>query len=176
MDTNDALALFDLATGTNLNDKKKKVVSKTDKVTSKTKDKNGKLIKNTKVDIKSSNIVNKQYKKGTKPPYKSNTKVEEFVSSGKDEYVRVFNKDKTRPEGDWMMKEKDIKGLTPKQIKDKYALPEEPTHIIKVKPPKGTKMRTGEANKNFDGKGGGQQFETLEKVREGWGDVKKITK
>jgi hypothetical protein len=35
MDTNDALALFDLATGTNLNDKKKKVVSKTDKVNNK---------------------------------------------------------------------------------------------------------------------------------------------
>ena len=37
-------------------------------------------------------------------------------------------------------------------------------------------MRTGEANKNFDGKGGGQQFETLERIDKGWGDVKKITK
>ena len=38
-------------------------------------------------------------------------------------------------------------------------------------------MRTGEANKQPKwGKGGGQQFETLEEVETGWGDVKKITK
>ena len=60
------------------------------------------------------------------------------------------------------MKESDIKGLTPEQIKDKFALPEVPKFKTDVIIKKGSKIRTGTAN-GIDGmgKGGGTQFDTM---------------
>lgn len=67
------------------------------------------------------------------------------------------------------MKQSDIQGLTPTQIADKYALPNVPTHITSVKPPEGTKIRTGTANSNFGGVGNAQQFEFIDGTpTEGW--------
>jgi filamentous hemagglutinin len=62
------------------------------------------------------------------------------------------------------MKDSDIKGLTPKEIQDKFALPYLPDHVVDVKPPKGIKMRTGVAKENFNGNGGGTQYELLENI------------
>ncbi|WP_428086876.1 hypothetical protein [Candidatus Thioglobus sp.] len=68
------------------------------------------------------------------------------------------------------MKESDIKGLTPQQIADKFALENVPTGITSVKPPAGTKIRTGKVNKNFGRSGGGTQFQLLDEIK-GWGNV-----
>lgn len=63
-----------------------------------------------------------------------------------------------------MMKESDIKRLTPKEIQDKFALPYLPNRIVGVTPLKDTRIRVGTANKNFSSNGGGKQFELLEKI------------
>ena len=58
------------------------------------------------------------------------------------------------------MKAEDVKGLTPKQIQQKYALPREPKYMCDVELPKGTKVRTGTANRVKKwGKGGGKQYD-----------------
>lgn len=58
------------------------------------------------------------------------------------------------------MKYSDIEGLTPAQIRDKFALPNEPIKICEVNVPAGTKMYAGIANEVPEwGKGGGTQFE-----------------
>ena len=44
------------------------------------------------------------------------------------------------------MNAEDIKGLTPKQIQDKFALPSTPKYVTDVTVPKGTTMRTGTVN------------------------------
>ena len=66
-----------------------------------------------------------------------------------------------------MMNASEIEGLSAKEIKDKFALPELPTHISDVNVPEGTKVRIGTAGKvDGWGNGGGQQVEVLEKLSE----------
>ncbi|VVM22103.1 hypothetical protein BSPWISOXPB_1656 [uncultured Gammaproteobacteria bacterium] len=98
------------------------------------------------------------------PPYNLSKPIVDFTANGKDKYVRVFTKGETKHAGRWMMKDSDIKGLTPKEIQDKFALPYLPDHVVDVKPPKGIKMRTGVAKENFNGNGGGTQYELLENI------------
>lgn len=52
------------------------------------------------------------------------------------------------------MKAEDIKGLTPTQIKDKFALPNIPKFVGEVTLPKGSNIRMGEVNPLFENKGG----------------------
>lgn len=61
--------------------------------------------------------------------------------------------------GGWLMRAEDIRGLTPKQIQAKFALPAEPIYIGEVSLPKGSTLRIGEVAKNFGHKGGGIQFD-----------------
>ena len=82
------------------------------------------------------------------------------------EFVRFFNPSKKgRAEGSWMMRWDDVKGLSPRQIKNKFALEFEPTHIAKVSVPKGAKMRKSIAGpiENW-GEGGGLQYYLLNRV------------
>jgi len=66
----------------------------------------------------------------------------------------------TRKTSAWFMREKDIIGLTPEEIKDKYALPYTPTHVVDVKIGSVT-IRTGVVKEVEGwGKGKGQQFDT----------------
>lgn len=66
--------------------------------------------------------------------------------------------------GTWMMKTEDLKGLSPEQVKEKYALPELPTNIVDVEVKAGTRLRMGVAGsvENW-GSGGGIQFDTVGK-------------
>ena len=64
----------------------------------------------------------------------------------------------TRKASAWFMREKDIIGLTPEEIKDKYALPYTPTHVVDVKIGN-IIIRTGVV-KEVDGWWKGQQFDT----------------
>jgi hypothetical protein len=62
----------------------------------------------------------------------------------------------------FMVRYRDIKGLSPSQIKDKLALKHEPTHLTIVRVPAGSKMRVGKAapQKEWNARGGGMQYET----------------
>ena len=60
------------------------------------------------------------------------------------------------------MNYEEIQGLSSKQIKDKFALPYESTHICDVELPAGTEVRFGIANEVPEwGLGGGLQFDLM---------------
>jgi len=57
-------------------------------------------------------------------------------------------------------------GLTPQQIKSKYALPEVPTYMSEVHVPSDTRIRTGKVNPVFGGNGNATQYELLQRLPE----------
>lgn len=96
------------------------------------------------------------------PPYKPGTTVKEITLTQEGKFVRVYDGVSSRQAGGWVMKAEDIKGLTPKQIQDKFALPSTPKYATDVTVPKGTTMRTGTVNPVEGwGKGGGTQFDLM---------------
>lgn len=108
--------------------------------------------------------ANKTFPKGYEPPYKpgTQTKVVEITQNTKTgEYVRVYDSSSSTQAGGWVMKADDIKGLTPQQIQNKYALPTTPTHVTDVNFKAETQLRTGTANSAFGFEGGGIQFDTM---------------
>ena len=69
----------------------------------------------------------------TNKPYDENYEVK-LVKNNGEKFVRVYTPSMgTRKTSAWFMREKDIIGLTPEEIKDKYALPYTPTHVVDVK-------------------------------------------
>ncbi len=96
--------------------------------------------------------ANRRYPDYDPQPYPSGTSIREVTlsrASGRDEFVRVH----TGPDakGKWLVRRTDIEGLTPAEIKQRLALPAEPTHISDVRLPSGTKLRIGAINKGDDG-------------------------
>jgi hypothetical protein len=98
----------------------------------------------------------------TKPPYTDSAKVVSFKPQEPTDFVRVHGD--TNQGGRWVMNRKDIEGLTPVQIKEKFALPDLPTKVSDVTVPGGTGMRMGPVAPNYGSQGGGIQFEVLERV------------
>jgi len=68
----------------------------------------------------------------TNPPYKPGTSVTELQLTEQTTFVRVYDGEVSGMRGSWLMKAEDIKGLTPAQIKDKFALPAEPKYVVDV--------------------------------------------
>jgi hypothetical protein len=102
--------------------------------------------------------------KGWNAPYSGKT-VREFVTGTETQFVRVHGpSNKARS---WMMRADDIEGLTPAQIRDKFALPDLPTMVSEVHVPIGTKVRVGKvAPQPGWGQGGAMQYELLERIPE----------
>jgi len=77
-------------------------------------------------------------------------------------FVRVFNEEGNPPsfaKGVWVMELKEVEGLTPAQIKDKFALPGMPSHIVELELPAGTQLIAGPCNPVEGwGNGGGTQY------------------
>ncbi|WP_432719004.1 hypothetical protein [Pectinatus frisingensis] len=97
-----------------------------------------------------------------KPPYKPGTVVQEVELQETTTFVRVYDDVNSFQKGGWVMKKEDIAGLTPEQIKDRFALPGVPKYITDVTIPGGTKVRIGEANEVSGwGKGGGTQIDLM---------------
>ncbi|GEM_PF-479547 len=107
---------------------------------------------------------------GYSPPYKEETPVYEITLTEKTKFVRVYREDKGNRVRSWIMKEEQIEGLTAAQIKDKFALPIEPTHVCDVNVPANTKIRVGTAAEQpgFGGKGGSIQFDLMNKQNKNW--------
>jgi hypothetical protein len=102
---------------------------------------------------------------GRNPPYKAGTTIRDIELEEGATFARVHGPDnKARS---WMMNKSDIEGLSPAQIRDKYALPETPSFVSDVNVPKGTILRTGEVAPQAGwGSGGGTQFELLHRLPE----------
>ena len=108
--------------------------------------------------------VNKSFPVGYEPPYKpgTTTSIIELTKNTKvGEFVRVYDNVNSGQAGGWVMKAKDIMGLNPQQIQNKFALPATPTHITDVIFESGTQLRMGVANGLFGFKGGGIQFDMM---------------
>ena len=105
------------------------------------------------------------------PSYLPGTKAYTYTTppSG-DKFVRVYvDNGKTNNQvASWMMRESDINGLSPEQIKDKFALSQVPTHITNVNVPATQTMRASTANGILGNGGGGVQFEVLGKPDSTW--------
>ncbi|NTG75554.1 hypothetical protein G6M02_19690 [Agrobacterium rhizogenes] len=118
---------------------------------------------------RSADEANATFPAGYSPPYTPGTKVTEFVTDGNQTFIRVVSGN--QPAGQWIMRASDIEGLSPKQIADLYTLPQVPKGISSIRPPAGTRIRTGEVNENFGRPGGGTQFQLLDRVDDGWANI-----
>ncbi len=110
------------------------------------------------------NVVNRAF--GGEPPYKSGGLTTDFQTGTKEQFVRMYTRGFNEPEGRWLMSAEDIKGLTPKQIQQKFALPEVPTHIVDAEVPSNFRLRMGEAGPNAFAPtgGGGIQAQALDDI------------
>ncbi len=97
----------------------------------------------------------------TDPPYKPNQKAQIIELTKDTKFVRTYDGKNSGMYGSWVMKYDDIKGLTPEQIADKFALPQVPKYMCDCTLPAGTQLRTGECNPLYGWKGGGQQFDMM---------------
>ncbi|MBC1728832.1 LXG domain-containing protein [Listeria seeligeri] len=93
------------------------------------------------------------------PPYTPKTTIQDLELLADVKFVRVYDGKGSKLQGGWLMKAEDIEGLTPTQIKDKFALPNTPKYVGEVALPKGSNIRMGEVNPLFGNKGGGIQFD-----------------
>ncbi|SEQ14377.1 RHS repeat-associated core domain-containing protein, partial [Treponema bryantii] len=59
--------------------------------------------------------------RGLKPPYKSGTDVSVLKLKKDSKFVRVYDNQNSFNKGPWIMREKDIKGLSPSEIQNKYS-------------------------------------------------------
>jgi hypothetical protein len=97
----------------------------------------------------------------TDMPYKENETAQIIELTEDTKFVRTYDKENSGMYGSWVMKYDDIKGKTPEEIADEFALPQVPKYMCDVTFPAGTKMRTGECNPLYGWNGGGQQFDLM---------------
>ena len=98
------------------------------------------------------------------PPYKPGTIVKELELMEKTVFVRVYDNmpNGSGMYGSWIMRPEDIEGLTPIEIKDRFALPNIPKYVCDVELDAGTHVRSGEANAIQGwGQGGGIQYDLM---------------
>ncbi len=114
-------------------------------------------------------VVNAEFKNEgvTQPPYDINYIVK-LVEAGNEKYVRVFHyhpDNTSNMLGGWIMRLKDIEGLTAEEIADKYSLPKVPTHMCDVILPSDFILQMGIAGpvSEWGRVGGGLQFDTFGK-------------
>ncbi len=139
----------------------------------------GNLIVKAKLELDSKGINNVKYKKFfetpaedvnkwlkekmgySEPPYKTGILTQEIQLTEKSTFVRVYDGGNSGMYGSWFMKADDIKGLTPSQIQEKFALPTPKKFVANVELDAGTRIRTGTVNPLFGFEGGGQQFDLM---------------
>jgi hypothetical protein len=123
-----------------------------------------KTVKNWKVKIVDSNLVNAEFKSaGYAAPYKSNVTLGVMETQDKiTNLVRLSGPNNVK--GSWVTTAKEIEGLSPAQLKNKFSLKYEPTLVTPVSIEAKSTIRIGEAAgvKQFKTDGGGFQIEVLE--------------
>ncbi len=98
-------------------------------------------------------------------PYPKGSFVRQFRTVKTETYVRVSNSIKGI-RGQWLVKANSIQGMTPQQIQQNLALPENPTQVGEVTVPEGTLMRAGPVGGNDFGPGnlGITQYQLMEPI------------
>jgi hypothetical protein len=111
-----------------------------------------------------------------KPSFTKGTNAIEMQLKHGDEFVRVTGP-KSDKYGNWVMLREDAVGLTPQQLKEKFALEFKPTHYVDVEiinPTKDHKTLIGKVAPNFQEKGGGNQLFMGFKIKRKNPDFNKI--
>ncbi len=114
------------------------------------------------VKLVQSNDVNKSFAdSGLFPPYKPNITLGELKLVKDVKVVRLSGPNNV--EGSWFTTMEEIKGLTPSQLKEKFALKYEPTQVTEATIKASSEVRVGEVAgvKVFNADGGGFQIELL---------------
>jgi RHS repeat-associated protein len=126
----------------------------------------GKIVSSVKstrgVKLVQSNDVNKSFTDANLfPPYKPNITLGELKLVKDIKVVRLSGP--TNVEGSWFTTMDEIKGLTPAQLKEKFALKFEPTQVTEATIKANSSVRVGEVAgvKDFKADGGGFQIELL---------------
>jgi hypothetical protein len=109
--------------------------------------------------VMSSNVANAGM---GQPAWEGN--VVEYKTPTSMKFVRAYTEGASNPNGDWMMRAEDIKGLSDVEIQNKFAMPNKPTNMVDVDVPAGTTIREGMAAGNKWGKGGGTQFHLQDRI------------
>jgi hypothetical protein len=117
--------------------------------------------------IKKASDVNPTFPSNWEAPYSNSFPAIEFKTVSTEKFVRVYKSGpNANPEGRWLVKKSDIEGMTPQQIKDFLAIPNEvpgipdlPNMIIDVDIPPNILLRTGIAAPTSGGAGGAIQFD-----------------
>lgn len=110
--------------------------------------------------------ANRRHPDYNPPPYTPGSVVRDVTlsrPSDPGEFVRVHTA--SNKGGHWIMRRRDIEGLSPNEIRERYALPGTPTHVSDVMLPKGTRLRIGTVN---EGGGGVVQYEIQGRYQLGW--------
>lgn len=104
---------------------------------------------------------------GVTDPFAKNVPVTEIQPTVSQHFVRFYTGSNNKL-GSWMMRSQFVRGKTASEIRDLFALPELPTHIVNVEVPEGSQygLWTGIAGpifgQGFDwGHGGGQQTRVI---------------
>jgi RHS repeat-associated protein len=118
-------------------------------------------VKNWKVKLIDSNIVNAEFKDaGYAGPYKENVSLGVITTPEEiTNLVRLSGPNNVR--GAWVTTAKEIEGLSPAQLKDKFSLKYEPTLVTPISIEAKSTIRVGEASavEKFGTNGGGYQIE-----------------
>ena len=98
---------------------------------------------------------------GKRPPYAIGTRARIIQLQREGVLMRVHGEGNQARS--WMMRAKEVEGLTAQQIKDKFALPELPTHISEVHLPSGSYLQVGTTSSQIGwGAGGPLQYQALD--------------
>ncbi|HEX8473154.1 MAG TPA: hypothetical protein VF666_03920 [Pyrinomonadaceae bacterium] len=100
---------------------------------------------------------------GQRPPYALTGDVQEVVLQEETIFSRVHG-ERNQP-GMWIMPRSEIEGLTPAQIRDRFALPDMPVFVSDVYVPAGTRLRVGTVGAQAGwGSGGAIQYQLMERL------------
>lgn len=101
---------------------------------------------------------------GWSAPYSYGSRARTFTTNADLDFMRVTV---NRPEGAFLVRAKEIAGMTPEQIQVHLALPKVPTNILSVRVPAGTRMQTGfvgpQPNFGVTSRGG-VQYQLLDQI------------
>jgi len=86
---------------------------------------------------------------GYEPPWKAGTPIHtgRLTTADHETFARVYREandgSETQALGPWLLRKSDLLGKTTRQIKDQFALPYEPTHVVDIKLNAGFRFQAG---------------------------------
>jgi hypothetical protein len=111
------------------------------------------------IATESAAVANLEFKQ---PAYLRGTMTYTYSSPQPQHFLRVHDVD--NKSGRWLVRQQDIAGLTPLEVKNKLNIPNIPTYFSEVAVPPGVKLRKGRIGPNRYGTGSGtMQFQVIKK-------------